>query len=80
MSMTARDDQPLIGVIIRRHGEELVHYVADEAELEELPGQSSVERALALAGAWSDLDPDELLDALDEIRHQSNPTLPIDNL
>ncbi len=66
--------------MVRRDGEELVHYVADEAELEESSGQSSVERALALAGAWSDLDPDEMLDALDEIRHQGKPTPPIDDL
>ena len=36
------------------------------------------ERALAVAAAWSDLDPDEVLDALDRIRHSSPPTPPID--
>jgi uncharacterized protein (DUF433 family) len=37
-----------------------------------------VERALSLAGAWSDLDFDEMLDALDRIRHESKPTPPRD--
>jgi hypothetical protein len=29
-------------------------------------------------GAWSDMDFDETLDALDRIRHESKPTPPID--
>jgi uncharacterized protein (DUF433 family) len=37
------------------------------------------ERALSLAGAWSDLDFDEMIDALDRIRHESKPTPPIDS-
>jgi hypothetical protein len=31
---------------------------------------------LALAGAWSDLDFEEILDTLDHIRHDSKPTPP----
>lgn len=34
--------------------------------------------ALDLVGAWSDLDIDEMADALDRIRHESKPTPPID--
>lgn len=78
-SMIVGPDQPLIGVIIREDGKDMVRYVADEDQLEK-SGQSSVERALALAGAWSDLDADEMLDALDRIRHESKPTPPIDGL
>ncbi len=80
MSMTVRRDQPLIGVFVRRVGEEMVCYVADEAELDESSSQSSIQRALALAGAWSDFDADEMLDALDRIRHESKPTPAIDDL
>lgn len=80
MTVTVRSDQPLIGVLVRKNGEEMVHYVADEEELENSSGETSVERALALAGAWSHLDADEMLDALDRIRHESKPTPPIDNL
>lgn len=79
-SMTVRSDQPLIGVLVRKNGEEMVRYVADEEELEKSSGQTSVDRALALAGAWSDLDGDEMLDALDRIRHESKPTPPIEDL
>ena len=79
-SMIVRGDQPLIGVLVRKNGEDMVRYVADEEELERSSSQTSVDRALALAGAWSDLDGDEMLDALDRIRHESKPTPPIDDL
>jgi hypothetical protein len=78
--MTVRNDQPLIGILIRKDGKDVVRYVADEADLENGSAPSSVKRALGLAGAWSDLNPDEMLAALDRIRHQSNPTPPIDDL
>jgi hypothetical protein len=78
--MTARGDQPLIGILIRADGQDLVRYVADEGDLENGSSSNSVERALALAGAWSDLDADEMLDGLNRIRHKSRPTLPIDDL
>ena len=42
---------------------------------ENLP--KSVQDALALAGAWSDLKDDEF-EALDRIRHESKPTPPVD--
>jgi len=38
---------------------------------------SSVAEALSLIGAWSDLDWDETIAALDRIRHESKPTPPI---
>jgi hypothetical protein len=38
----------------------------------------NIQRALSAIGAWSDLDFDEMLDALDQIRHRSTPTPPID--
>lgn len=40
--------------------------------------QNAIEETLALAGAWSDLDFDDMLEQLDTIRHQSKPTPPID--
>jgi hypothetical protein len=33
-----------------------------------------LKEALSMIGAWSDLDLDETLDALDRIRHESTPT------
>jgi predicted nucleotidyltransferase len=38
------------------------------------PIQDGIRRALALAGAWSDLDWDETLEELDRIRHQTPGT------
>lgn len=38
--------------------------------------QKAIQETLALAGAWSDLDLEEMLDALDHIRHDSKPTPP----
>jgi hypothetical protein len=37
-----------------------------------------VQDALSLAGAWSHLDWDDMVDALDRIRHESKPTPPIE--
>ena len=39
--------------------------------------RKGIEEALALAGAWRDLDFEEILNALDHIRHDSKPTPPI---
>ena len=36
--------------------------------------------ALSAFGAWSDMDWEETLEALDRIRHESTPTPPIDDL
>jgi hypothetical protein len=73
-------DQPLIGVLDEEDGREVVRYFTDEATADEAFGQDSVKRALGLAGAWSDLDWDEMESALDRIRHESKPTPPIDEL
>jgi hypothetical protein len=45
-----------------------------DSDLDE-PGE-----ARPLAGAWADLDWEEALDELDRIRHESDPTPPIDLL
>jgi hypothetical protein len=79
-SMTVGSNEPLVGVIVRRNGTELVHYTTDERALDQLSGQQSMQRALDLAGAWSDLNWDEMEQALDRIRHESRPTPPIDDL
>jgi hypothetical protein len=76
--MTARQDQPLIGVVVQQNGEEVVRYFADEAAADAALADDVVQDALALAGAWSDLDFAEMLDALERIRHESTPTPPID--
>jgi hypothetical protein len=76
-SLTVSDDQPLIGVVLFQDGRETVHYYCREEDAQEEISPSATKDALALAGAWSDLNWEELEQGLDLIRHQSPPTPPI---
>jgi ribosome assembly protein YihI (activator of Der GTPase) len=40
--------------------------------------RKAIKETLALAGTWSDLDFEKMLDALDHIRHDSKPTPPFE--
>ena len=55
-------------------------YFFSDEEADAAATPEVIARALALAGAWSDLDADAMLAALERIRHESVPTPPIDNL
>lgn len=68
----AQLDQPLIGMIVADGDREVVHYFTDEDE--HAPDPASIRRARALAGAWKDLDWEEMEQSLDRIRHESRPT------
>ena len=69
--------QPLIGVIAEEQGHEVVRYFTEEQEADKVMVQTTTQDALALAGAWSDLEWDELEKALESIRHESHPTPPL---
>jgi hypothetical protein len=76
-TIVVRDDRPLIGVITRENGKDVTRYYTDEDEADAaIP--PTVQRALELLGAWSDLDWEEAITELDRIRHESRPTPPID--
>ena len=77
-SLSVREDQPLIGVITRENGKDVTRYFTDDEAADAATPPASVQRALSLLGAWSDLDWDEALDELDRIRHESRPTPPIE--
>ncbi len=77
-SLEAEPDQPLISIIVQQDGQEVVRYFADEAVADAALADDTVQDALNLAGAWSDLDWNEMVEALDRIRHESRPTPPID--
>jgi len=62
----------------RKGRKEVVRYFTDEDETEAASTPDSVQRALSLFGAWSDIDSDDALDELDRIRHESTRTPPID--
>jgi hypothetical protein len=79
-SIIVRDGQPLIGVPVRENGQEVTCYFTDEDAADAATPPTSVQRALSLIGAWSDLDWDDALRELDRIRHESTPTPPITDL
>ncbi len=72
-SQSAKTKDRLIAV---RVAPDDVRYFTNEEELDAAISQDTIQRGLDLAGAWGDLDvsEDELLRALDEIRHESEPT------
>jgi len=69
--------QPLIGIFLGESGREVACYFANEAEARAALPADSIQDALSLAGAWSDLDWDEAAAALDRIRHESPPSPPL---
>jgi hypothetical protein len=73
-----RNDQPLIGIPFRENGQEVVRYFADETTADAATADEDIQAALGAIGAWSDLDWDEMEQALDRIRHESRPTPPIE--
>ena len=77
--ITIRRGRPLIGVLTRdEHDQEVVTYFTDEVEADLAIPDADVEAALALAGAWSDVPWEDLETGLDRIRHESEPTPPIE--
>ena len=79
-TMVVPPNQPLIGLFSQEDGRDVVRYFADEHAADAAIPQSATQAALAVIGAWRDLDWDETIDALDRIRHESTPTPPIDEL
>ncbi len=73
-----RPDQPLIGVMLS--DDNTVAYFGDEAAADAMLSEQATQRALAAIGSWRHLDPDEVEQALDRIRHESQPTPPIEDL
>jgi hypothetical protein len=78
---STRGGQPLIGIPSQGGADDVVRYFASEEDADRALARDrdNVQRALSAIGAWSDLDFDEMLDALDRIRHRSAPTPPIDS-
>lgn len=75
--LLARCDQPLISIILEEDGHEVVRYFTDEAEADAAIPDSATQEALNVAGAWSDLDWEDMESGLDRIRHESSPSPPI---
>ena len=76
-SLSATADQPLIGVPGEEEGQLVIHYFTDEAAAAAVRSDQTLQDALRVIGAWSDLDWEETAADLDRIRHESRPTPPI---
>ena len=72
--------QALVAIPLEEAGREVVRYFPDEEPAEAATSDQSVQRALALAGAWSDLDWDEMERELHRIGHEAPPTPPLDKV
>lgn len=70
--------QPLIGIFRKENDHEVVQYFTEESHLDKKARSRSIQEVLKLAGSWSDLDWDEMEQELYRIRHESQPTPPID--
>jgi len=79
--LVARPGEPLIVIPIEVDGEEVEWVFTSEEEADAaLAGRAErdVQEALGLAGAWSDLDFDDMMDELDRIRHANPPSPPLE--
>ena len=76
--LLVQSNQPLIGIPFEEKGREVVRYFTEEGAADAAVPQSATQAAFGVIGAWSDLDWDEMVEALDRIRHDSKPTPPIE--
>ncbi len=72
--MVASSDQPVVALLDADGG--VVGYFA--GELAANPPLSSTRAALAVLGAWAEMDWNGLAADLSRIRHESRPTPPVD--
>lgn len=78
MGLTAQVDQPLFVAPV---GDDEAPYVTSEEDADAYVTEGHPATApINLVGVWSDLDWAEAEAALDHIRHDSEPTPPIDSI
>lgn len=77
-SLTVRQHQGLVGVVVIENGHQATRFFADETEAVEPKTDAGTQAALRAIGAWADLDWDEAVEELDRIRHASPPSPPLD--
>lgn len=75
--LTTQSNQPLIGIFLKQNDHDVVQYFTEEGQADSANSERAVQRALGLAGSWSDLDWEEVERELHRIRHESQPTPPI---
>jgi hypothetical protein len=79
-SLVVRRGQVLVAVPDLEEGEEVTRYFIEGDQHDTSLVDEAIADARSLAGAWSDLDWDEMEAELDRIRHESKPTPLIDFL
>lgn len=79
-TLVGEDTQPLIAIPMEEEGRTFVRYFTDEAAADAAATERGIQEALSLAGAWDDLDWEEMEAALHQMRHEVAPTPPIDGL
>jgi hypothetical protein len=79
-SLLVESDQPLIALPLEEDGREVERYFVEEAPADLAGSAQSIQEALDLGGVWSDLDWDDMEQALYRIGHENPPTPPIDEL
>lgn len=79
-AFTISQDQPLIGIPFEKNGKIITEYFSEEKKADQYISDEKTKKALKLAGAWSDLNWEEMEQELDRIRHESKPTPPIDEI
>jgi hypothetical protein len=77
-ALATAPDQPLVGLLVDDDGRQIVRYFVDDQAAISASSDDTLQAALAVIGAWSDLDWDEFSTDLDRIRHANRPTPPID--
>ena len=68
----------MIGIPFEEKGQVGVRYFTDEQAADAAVPHSATQAALSVIGAWSDLEWEEMVEALDRMRHESKPTPPIE--
>ena len=77
-SLVVGKGKPLIGLLLEENGELVERYFSSEEDARAAISDAAIQHALDVAGAWSDIDLDEMLDELDRIRQESPPSPPLD--
>ena len=70
-------EEPLIALFLEEDGRKVVRYFASDEEADAAVSPGATERALQLAGAWSDLEWDEVRTGLERIRRESSASPPL---
>ncbi len=76
--LIVREDQGLVGIVVAENGHQATQFFTDESEAKPGRVDAGTRAALRAIGAWADLDWDEAVAELDQIRHQSKPTPPFE--